>query len=29
MLALGVSAVIVGTMAVKHPEVLEKLLKKH
>ena len=29
MLALGVSAVIVGTMAVKHPEVLEKLLKKY
>ena len=29
MLALGVSAVIVGTMAVKHPDVLEKLLKKY
>ena len=29
MLALGVSAVIVGTMAVKHPGVLEKLLKKY
>ena len=29
MLALGVSAVIVGTMAVKHPNVLEKLLKKY
>ena len=26
---LGVSAVIVGTMAVKHPDVLEKLLKKY
>jgi len=29
MLALGVSAVIVGTMAVKHPDVLEKVLKKY
>ena len=29
MLALGVSAVIVGTMAVKRPDVLEKLLKKY
>ena len=29
MLALGVSAVIVGTMAVKHPYLLEKLLKKY
>ena len=29
MLDLGVSAVIVGTMAVKHPDVLEKLLKKY
>lgn len=29
MLALGVSAVIVGTMAVKCPDVLEKLLKKY
>ena len=29
MLALGVSSVIVGTMAVKHPDVLEKLLKKY
>ena len=29
MLALGVSAVIVGTMAVKNPDVLEKLLKKY
>ena len=29
MLAFGVSAVIVGTMAVKHPDVLEKLLKKY
>ena len=29
MLALGVSAVIVGTMAVKHTDVLEKLLKKY
>ena len=29
MLALGVSAVIVGTMAVKHPDVLEKQLKKY
>ena len=29
MLALGVSAVIVGTMAVRHPDVLEKLLKKY
>ncbi|MDP6521940.1 MAG: 1-(5-phosphoribosyl)-5-[(5-phosphoribosylamino)methylideneamino]imidazole-4-carboxamide isomerase [SAR324 cluster bacterium] len=29
MLTLGVSAVIVGTMAVKHPDVLEKLLKKY
>ena len=29
MLALGVSTVIVGTMAVKHPNVLEKLLKKY
>ena len=29
MLALGVSAVIVGTMAVKHPDLLEKLLKKY
>ena len=29
MLALGVSAVIVGTMAVKHPDVLEKLLIKY
>ena len=29
MLALGVSAVIVGTMAVKHPDVLEKLIKKY
>ncbi|MDP6319723.1 MAG: 1-(5-phosphoribosyl)-5-[(5-phosphoribosylamino)methylideneamino]imidazole-4-carboxamide isomerase [SAR324 cluster bacterium] len=29
MLAHGVSAVIVGTMAVKHPDVLEKLLKKY
>ena len=29
MLALGVSAVIVGTMAVKHPDVLEKLLNKY
>ena len=29
MLAIGVSAVIVGTMAVKHPDVLEKLLKKY
>ena len=29
MLALGVSAVIVGTMAVKHPNLLEKLLKKY
>ena len=29
MLALGVSAVIVGTMAVTHPDVLEKLLKKY
>ena len=29
MLALGASAVIVGTMAVKHPDVLEKLLKKY
>ena len=29
MLALGVSAVIVGTMAVKYPDVLEKLLKKY
>ena len=26
---LGASAVIVGTMAVKHPDVLEKLLKKY
>ena len=29
MLALGVSAVIVGTMAVKRPNVLEKLLNKY
>ena len=29
MLALGVSAVIVGTMAVKRPDVLEELLKKY
>ena len=29
MLDLGASAVIVGTMAVKHPDVLEKLLKKY
>ena len=29
MLALGVSAVIVGTMAVRHPDVHEKLLKKY
>ena len=29
MLALGASAVIVGTMAVKDPDVLEKLLKKY
>ena len=29
MLALGVSTVIVGTMAVNHPDVLEKLLKKY
>ena len=29
MLDLGVSSVIVGTMAVKHPDVLEKLLKKY
>jgi len=29
MIALGVSAVIVGTMAVKHPDLLEKLLKKY
>ncbi|GIT70758.1 MAG: hypothetical protein Ct9H300mP28_05720 [Pseudomonadota bacterium] len=29
MLALGVSAVIVGTMAVKRPDFLEKLLKKY
>ena len=29
MLSHGVSAVIVGTMAVKHPDVLEKLLKKY
>ena len=29
MLALGVSAVIVGTMAVKCPDVLEELLKKY
>ena len=29
MLAFGVSAVIVGTMAVKHPDVLEKLLNKY
>ena len=29
MLALGVSSVIVGTMAVKNPDVLEKLLKKY
>ena len=29
MLALGVSAVIVGTMAVKLPDVLEKLLNKY
>ena len=29
MLDLGASAVIVGTMAVKHPDVLEKLLNKY
>ena len=29
MLAFGVSAVIVGTMAVKHPDVLENLLNKY
>ena len=29
MMDLGVSAVIVGTMAVKRPDVLEKLLKKY
>ena len=29
MMDMGVSAVIVGTMAVKHPDVLEKLLKKY
>ena len=29
MLKLGVSAVIVGTMAVKHPYILEKLLTKY
>jgi len=29
MLALGVSSVIVGTTAVRHPDVLEKLLKKY
>ena len=29
MMNLGVSAVIVGTMAVKHPDVLEKLLIKY
>ena len=29
MLDLGVSSVIVGTMAVKHPDVLEKLLTKY
>lgn len=29
MLALGVSSVIVGTMAVKHPDVLENLIKSY